>query len=70
VTPALWKSTEDHVWIPDIVTRSCETEVNPKMLKMPESRDACQGKLLTRSGNSLGESSLMQSTKMEKELKV
>ena len=30
---ALWRSTEDHVWIPDNGTRSCEAEVdleNPK----------------------------------------
>jgi hypothetical protein len=27
VTPALWRSPEDHVWIPDIETRSCNIEV-------------------------------------------
>ena len=27
VTQALWRSPEDHVWIPDIETRSCEVEV-------------------------------------------
>jgi hypothetical protein len=25
--PALWRSPEDHMWIPDIVTRSCNIEV-------------------------------------------
>jgi hypothetical protein len=27
MTQALWRSTEDHVWIPDIGTRSCEVTV-------------------------------------------
>jgi hypothetical protein len=27
VMPALWRSPEDHVWIPDIERRSCDTEV-------------------------------------------
>ena len=72
VTQALWRSQEDHVWIPDIGTRSCEVEValeTPKMLEMPELWDTCQGKLLTGNGTSPRERSLLQSTKL-KELDI
>jgi hypothetical protein len=33
--PAIWRSLEDHVWIPDIETESCNIEV-PKIFEMPE----------------------------------
>jgi hypothetical protein len=41
--PALWRNP-DHVWIPDIETKSCNIEValeTPKMFEMPESWAIC-----------------------------
>ena len=43
---------------------------NPSVLKMPEPWDTCWGKLLTGSRTSPGESSLLQSTKMEKGVEI
>jgi hypothetical protein len=62
VTQALWQSPEENVWIPDIGIRSYEVEVDPEMLEM---QDICLGKLLTGSGNSPRESTVLQSTKLK-----
>ena len=65
MTLALWRSSENHVWIPDIKTRSCNVEV---VLETQDVRGARAVVYLLRktaeSGTSPGERSLLQSTKM------
>jgi hypothetical protein len=70
--PALWRNP-DHVWIPDIETKSCNIEV---ALETPQDvRDArAMGYLLRKAANREWKQprrkKLLQSTKMKKELEI
>jgi hypothetical protein len=73
VTPPLWRSPEDHVWIPNIETRSCNIEFDvetPQDVLDARAVGHLLRKAANREWNPPMRKKLLQSTKMKKELEI